>query len=238
MGIPRSSATFVPRILVFGAAALRHRFETWDSATQGFQIETSRSAEHAVGIVERARPDLVVIETPVTGTALPDLCACLRSAKRTQTLPIVLWSDRLDEFDSSSAPPANVEDVITPADPPTEGLPILKAVLRRKRPVALVGELRWGELRLDEAAHRVLAGKAEIALDPVMYRLLAIFMDQPTSVFSRDELVRRVWGREKPVDVRTIDAYTTRLRRILREHDQSNLVVSVRGVGYRFARSD
>ena len=242
MSIPRSGAiggthtAFAPRILVFGALALEDQLDRWDFENQGFRIEVSRTEEHAVRTVERARPDLALIDTRAIGNALPELCARLRSATRTQTLPIILWPNRLDELVPASASLAGVEDSIAETEPPTEVVALLKAVLRRARPVALVGELCWGELRLDEAAHRVFAGEEEISLKSVEYRLLAIFMDQPSTVLSRDDLVRRLWGRRKPVDVRTIDMCVNRLRRALGRHGQSDLVFSVRGVGYRFTK--
>ena len=110
----------------------------------------------------------------------------------------------------------------------------IRAALRRGE--AAAGEVvTAGELALDMASHRVTVAGAEVALGPTEYRLLEFFMKHPERVYSRAQLLDRVWGGGVYVEERTVDVHIRRIRKALEPHDYDKLVQTVRGSGYRFS---
>jgi len=111
----------------------------------------------------------------------------------------------------------------------------VKAVLRRGGAAAEGERIGFEQLTLDRAAHRVMVGECVVAIGPTEYRLLEFFMSHPERVYSREQLLDRVWGGNVYVEERTIDVHIRRLRRSLEPHGYDHWVQTVRGAGYRFS---
>ena len=108
----------------------------------------------------------------------------------------------------------------------------VKAQLRRTRPATVGGVLEFGDLRLDSETHRVFRGEKVLKLGPTEYRLLTTFMEKPGRVWSREQLLDRVWGRDIYVDTRTVDVHIGRLRKALCLYGGDDPLRTVRGAGY------
>jgi two-component system, OmpR family, phosphate regulon response regulator PhoB len=108
-------------------------------------------------------------------------------------------------------------------------------VLRRSTTHAADEAVQFAELRLDQTSHRVLVGERTVVLGPTEYRMLEFFMTHPERVYSRDQLLDRVWGGNVYVEERTIDVHIRRLRKALEEFGYDRFIQTVRGSGYRFS---
>ena len=127
------------------------------------------------------------------------------------------------------------DDYVTQPFSPRELLSRINAVVRRAGGPSAEDSVELGGLTLDRAAHRVSAGDTEVTLGPTEYRMLEFFMLNPERVYTRAQLLDRVWGGNVYVEERTIDVHIRRLRKALEEVSMSHLIQTVRGSGYRFS---
>jgi two-component system phosphate regulon response regulator PhoB len=108
----------------------------------------------------------------------------------------------------------------------------LRAVIRRVRPTTTAETLRFADVVMDLSAHRVTRATTPVHLGPTEFRLLRFFLERPGRVFSREQLLDAVWGREAEVELRTVDVHIRRLRKALNDSGRTDLVRTVRAAGY------
>jgi two-component system phosphate regulon response regulator PhoB len=170
---------------------------------------------------------------------LPDVSGLelTRQLKRdpdTREIPVIMVTARVAEDDRVTGLEGGADDYVSKPFSPRELIARIRAALRRggasEDDVALAGLLR-----LDSVSHRVSVGDAEIALGPTEYRLLEFFMHHPERVYSRGQLLDRVWGGNVYVEERTVDVHIRRLRKALTPYGYDRFIRTVRGAGYRFS---
>jgi two-component system phosphate regulon response regulator PhoB len=159
----------------------------------------------------------------------------LKKAKDTEEIPVIMLTARAEEQDKVGGLEGGADDYITKPFSPRELLARIQAVLRRTAPAGGTDIVEIDGLKLDDSSHRVSAGEREIALGPTEYRLLHFFMTHPERVFTRGQLLDRVWGGNTYVEERTVDVHIRRLRKALEPFVLEKLVQTVRGAGYRFS---
>jgi two-component system phosphate regulon response regulator PhoB len=163
-----------------------------------------------------------------------------RTLKREQgfeDLGIIMLTARADEYDKVAGLEGGADDYITKPFAPRELIARIQAVLRRSQSVN-DEILSAGVLELDAAGHRVVAADSEIRLGPTEYRLLRFLMAHPDRVYSRTQLLDRVWGANVYVEERTVDVHVRRLRKALAGPGADAYIQTVRGAGYRFSVRD
>ncbi|HLW25767.1 MAG TPA: phosphate regulon transcriptional regulator PhoB, partial [Steroidobacteraceae bacterium] len=181
------------------------------------------------------RPDLMLVDWMLPDMSGLELTRSLKRAKDTEEIPVILLTARAEEQDKISGLDGGADDYITKPFSPRELLARIQAVLRRASPAGAADVMEVQGLRLDDSSHRVSAGEQEIPLGPTEYRLLHFFMTHPERVFSRGQLLDRVWGGNTYVEERTVDVHIRRLRKALEPFVLERLVQTVRGAGYRFS---
>jgi two-component system phosphate regulon response regulator PhoB len=164
-----------------------------------------------------------------------ELTRSLKRNKETQDMPVILLTARAEEQDKVAGLEGGADDYVTKPFSPRELLARIQALLRRSSPTAAGEAIEVGALRLDPASHRVMAGELPVSLGPTEYRLLQFFMEHPERVYSRSQLLDRVWGGNVYVEERTVDVHIRRLRKALEPSGTDSLVQTVRGSGYRFS---
>jgi two-component system phosphate regulon response regulator PhoB len=192
-------------------------------------------AEAAKREVQKALPDLVLLDWMLPGMSGIDFARQLRSDARTRRLPIIMLTARAEERDKIEGLDVGADDYVTKPFSPRELMARIKAVLRRNAPQATDDAVELGGLRLDPATHRVTAGATEITLGPTEFRLLHYLMTHPERVHGRTQLLDQVWGDHVFVEERTVDVHIRRLRAALETSGHDSLIQTVRGSGYRIS---
>jgi two-component system phosphate regulon response regulator PhoB len=145
---------------------------------------------------------------------------------------------RAEEADKVAGLECGADDYVTKPFSPRELLARINAVLRRTGGNDIDEKIEFDGLALDQASHRVMAGERAVPLGPTEYRMLEFFITHPERVYSREQLLDRVWGGNVYVEERTIDVHIRRLRKALEAVQLDHLVQTVRGSGYRFSARD
>ncbi len=201
----------------------------------GFRFEEAADAEQALVAIASNPPDLVLLDWMLPGMSGVDLARRLRREELTARLPIIMLTARSDENDRVRGLETGADDYVAKPFSPRELIARIQAVLRRTHPESEETSIHIGGLTLNPVDHRVQAGEVDIELAPTEFRLLSFFMHHPDRVYSREQLLDRVWGRGIYVEERTVDVHIRRLRKALAIHGYDTFIQTVRGAGYRFS---
>ncbi len=206
---------------------VRYNLETAD-----FHVIEARDGGEGLLKVEEETPDLVIFDWMLPLVSGVEACRRLRRTPATRDLPIILLTARGEETDKLRGLESGADDYITKPFSPAELVARVRALLRRSQPGGRDDLLQFRDLEMDLAAHRVRRGGTEIHLGPTEYRLLHYFMQRPGRVFSREQLLDAVWGRDIYVELRTVDVHIRRLRKALNGAGGGDLIRTVRAAGY------
>jgi two-component system phosphate regulon response regulator PhoB len=201
----------------------------------GYDVREAGDCRDARARIVDVRPDLMLIDWMLPDMSGLELTRSLKRSKETEEIPVIMLTARAEEQDKVSGLEGGADDYIIKPFSPRELLARIQAVLRRAAPAGAGDVMEAQGLKLDDSSHRVSAGESEIALGPTEYRLLHFFMSHPERVFSRGQLLDRVWGGNTYVEERTVDVHIRRLRKALEPFTLEGLVQTVRGAGYRFS---
>lgn len=201
----------------------------------GFEVREAGDCRAARTALADQRPDLVLIDWMLPDHSGLELTRALKRERDTRDLPIIILTARAEESDKIAGLDGGADDYMTKPFSPRELIARVNAVLRRGGAIDETETVRFDQLTLERAAHRVLVGEQVVALGPTEYRLLEFFMTHPERVYSREQLLDRVWGGNVYVEERTIDVHIRRLRRALESYGFDRWVQTVRGAGYRFS---
>ncbi len=201
----------------------------------GYHVDQAADARQAQGCIVERLPDLILLDWMLPGISGIDYARRLKKDELTRELPIIMLTARAEEEDKVQGLESGADDYVTKPFSPRELVARIRAVLRRGGPAGEDEILRANGLTLDLASHRVSAGERLLDLGPTEYRLLEFFMAHPERVYSRSQLLDRVWGSNVYVEERTVDVHIRRLRKALEPHGFDALIQTVRGSGYRFS---
>ena len=200
---------------------------------EGYDIESCATGEEGVSLVRDDGFDVVLLDIRLPGM---DGVQVLREIKALEKdVAVIMLTARAEEQDKVSGLEGGADDYVTKPFSPRELLARINAVLRRSSPAASDEVVAAGGLRLDGAGHRVTCGEATVPLGPTEYRLLSFFMTHAERVYSRSQLLDRVWGGNVYVEERTVDVHIRRLRKALESFNVDSYIQTVRGAGYRFS---
>jgi len=200
----------------------------------GYETLEAGDCQVARQLLADERPDLALIDWMLPDTSGLELTRMLKREKDYEDLSIIMLTARAEERDKISGLDGGADDYITKPFSPRELVARIQAVLRRSG-TGSDETVTAGVLELDAAGHRVLSAGTEIRLGPTEYRLLQFLMTHPDRVYSRTQLLDRVWGANVYVEERTVDVHVRRLRKALSEHAADDYIQTVRGAGYRFS---
>ena len=204
----------------------------------GFEISEAGDAHQAQVAIADQRPDLILLDWMLPGMSGIELARRLKRGDATRDVPIILLTARGEEESKVKGLEAGADDYVVKPFSPRELVARIKAVLRRVSPDGEAERLEVNGLTLDAAGHRVVADGNEVHLGPTEYRLLQFFMTHPERVYSRGQLLDRVWGGNVYIEERTVDVHIRRLRKALAPFDYDRFVQTVRGSGYRFSPNE
>ena len=199
----------------------------------GHRVQRAHNAAEADAMIREVRPDLIVLDWMLPDLAGTALARRLRADARSKDIPIIMLTARAQERDKVEGLESGADDYITKPFSPKELLARIKAVLRRRAPQLTDDAIAVHGLQLEPAVHRVTGGGKELRLGPTEFKLLHFLMTHPERVYSRVQLLDRVWGDHVFVEERTVDVHIRRLRQALEPTGHDRLIETVRGSGYR-----
>lgn len=201
----------------------------------GCDVALAEHSQAALASIGDRRPDLVLVDWMLPDMSGIELVRVLRRDANTRDIPVMMLTARGEEADKVAGLESGADDYVTKPFSARELIARIQAVLRRSAPVGESERVDVEGLSIDQAGHRVTATGKAIALGPTEYRLLAFLMTHPDRVYSRSQLLDRVWGGNVYVEERTVDVHIRRLRKSLEESGYDRFVQTVRGAGYRFS---
>ncbi len=207
---------------------------------EGFLVKVARDGVSALALFEVVRPDLVLLDVMLPSLSGVDVCREIRSRSRT---PIIMVTAKGSEIDTVVGLEVGADDYVTKPYRLRELVARMRAVLRRvPRDDGAEDDdgsvLQVGDVRLDPGRHEVTVRGEEVALPLKEFDLLEILLTNAGRVLTRDTLIDRVWGCNYVGDTKTLDVHIKRLRsKLERDPSHPELIVTIRGVGYRYERA-
>jgi len=227
----------VKKILIVEDEQAIREMTAFHLSRAGYEVFEAQDCREARALLADNRPDLALIDWMLPDMSGLELTRTLKRDKEFDDLAIIMLTARADERDKVSGLEGGADDYITKPFSPRELVARIKAVLRRAAN-STDDVVSAGVLELDDAGHRVLSSGQEIKLGPTEYRLLHFLMTHAERVYSRTQLLDRVWGANVYVEERTVDVHIRRLRKALTPACADDYIQTVRGAGYRFSIRD
>jgi two-component system phosphate regulon response regulator PhoB len=200
-----------------------------------FRVAEAGDAQAARVQIAGSQPDLILMDWMLPGVSGVELARELKNAPTTKDIPIIMVTARTEEEDRVRGLNLGCDDYVTKPFSFPELIARIKAVLRRTLPGGEHEKLAVAGLEVDGASQRVTAKGEPVHLGPTEYRLLHFFASHPDRVYTREQVLDRVWGRNVYVEERTVDVHIRRLRKALEPFGCDGLIQTVRGTGYRFS---
>jgi two-component system phosphate regulon response regulator PhoB len=221
-----------PTVLLVEDEPAQRELLAYNLEAEGFDVITADNGEDGLILVDENDPDLIVLDWMMPQLSGIEVCRRLKSNSKTRQIPVIMLSARAEEVDRVRGLEIGADDYVVKPYSVIELMARVKAHLRRIRAAAVGDRLEYGDIMLDPETHKVFRSQSELKLGPTEFRLLSTFMEKPGRVWSRDQLLDRVWGRDIYVDTRTVDVHVGRLRKALCQHGGVDPLRTVRGAGY------
>jgi two-component system phosphate regulon response regulator PhoB len=226
----------IPKVMIVEDEEPLSLMLRYNLEAEGYTVDTVMRGDDAEMRLRESVPDLLLLDWMLPGISGIELCRRLRSRETTRSLPIIMLTARGEEGDRVRGLTSGADDYLVKPFSTPELLARVRALLRRARPEILSSVLRAGDIVLDRAAHRVFRAETEVRLGPTEYRLLEFLMLNPGRVFSRSQLLDKVWGDAVYVDERTVDVHVGRLRKAINDRSGPDVIRTVRGAGYALGK--
>ncbi|NVO14526.1 MAG: phosphate regulon transcriptional regulator PhoB [Rhodoplanes sp.] len=199
---------------------------------EGYAVDAAGRGDDADLRLKESPPDLAIVDWMLPGLSGIELIRRLRARTETQALPVIMLTARGEEGERVRGLATGADDYIVKPFSVPELLARIRALLRRTKPERVASVLTAGDIELNREKKRVARSGRDVPLGPTEFRLLEFLMENPGRVFSREQLLDRVWGRDVYIDERTVDVHVGRLRKALNRGQRSDPIRTVRGAGY------
>jgi len=221
-----------PSVLVVEDEPAQREVLAYNLEAEGFRVAMAGNGEEALLLVSEDRPDIIVLDWMLPNVSGIEVCRQLKTRAETRSVPIIMLSARSEEVDRVRGLETGADDYVVKPYSVVELMARVRTQLRRTRPASVGERLEFEDIILDAESHKVFRSGQILKLGPTEFRLLSTFMEKPGRVWSREQLLDRVWGRDIYVDTRTVDVHIGRLRKALCQHGGPDPVRTVRGAGY------
>ncbi len=209
------------------AELIRYNLES-----NGYNVDQEFDGEDAMIAATENIPDIILLDWMLPSISGIEICRRLRRHANTKNIPIIMLTARTEEADRVRGLDTGADDYLTKPFSPKELIARIKAVMRRIRPALAAEELVFEDIKMDNASHKVTRGDKHIRLGPTEYKLLRHFLQNIGRVYSREQLLDRVWGQDTEVELRTVDVHIRRLRKSLDVDGLADYIRTVRAAGY------
>lgn len=221
-----------PVVLVVEDEPAQREVLAFNLDAEGYDVVQAANGEEALIMVDEVMPDIIVLDWMMPNLSGIEVCRRLKMRPETRGISIIMLSAKSEEVDRVRGLETGADDYVIKPYSIVELMARVKAQLRRTRPTTVGLVLEYRDIRLNSETHKVYRGEAILRLGPTEFRLLSTFIEKPGRVWSREQLLDRVWGRDIYVDTRTVDVHIGRLRKALCEFGGDDPMRTVRGAGY------
>ena len=198
---------------------------------KGYETISTDDGEKALKMLKENKPDLVILDWMLPSVSGLEICRNIRRDKNIKNIPIIMLTAKITEDDKILGLDSGADDYITKPFSTAELSSRVKAILRRTERNNSK-KLKYADIEMDLIAHKIIRNGRKIKLGPKEYKLLKNFLEQPHRVFSRDQLLDRIWGENIYVEPRTVDVHIRRLRKAITADNEINIIRTVRDAGY------
>lgn len=202
---------------------------------EGFNVAEAGDVQSARVKIADQRPDMMLLDWMLPGVSGIEFARELKTHANFRDIPVIMLTARAEEEDKVRGLNLGCDDYVSKPFSFPELIARIQAVLRRAAPGGEEERVAVGALEVDAASHRVTARGEAVKLGPTEYRLLHFFVSHPERVYTREQVLDRVWGQNVYVEERTVDVHIRRLRKALAPHGCDAMIQTVRGTGYRFS---
>ncbi len=199
---------------------------------QGFTVDEAGDGTEALAKITEAPPDLMLLDWMLPTLSGIELCRQIRRRPATRNLPVIMLTARAEDQDAVRGLETGADDYVTKPFSPEALIARIRALLRRAGTAPAKTKLTFHDIDLDPATHRVMRGGRALHLGPTEFRLLEFFLRHPKRVFTREDVLNAVWGRDIHVEPRTVDVHIRRLRKAINGPNELDLIRTVRAAGY------
>lgn len=224
--------TLQAQILLVEDEPAQREVLTYNLKAEGFNVRCAENGEEAMLMIEETMPDLVILDWMMPLMSGIEVCRQIKTREDTRHIPVIMLSARSEEVDTVRGLDTGADDYVVKPYSVSELMARARTQLRGGRQAGTGNSLKFEDITLDPINHRVRRNMQELKLGPIEFRLLSRLMERPGRVFSRDQLLDLVWGRDVFVDARTVDVHIARLRKTLTLYEGSDPIRTVRGAGY------
>lgn len=200
-----------------------------------FRVDLAADVPEARLRIAEQRPDLILLDWMMPGVSGLEFTRELKASPTSHDLPIIMVTARGEEEDRVRGLNLGCDDYLSKPFSIPELVARIQAVLRRTLPGGTDEKMSVAGLQVDAASQRVTVKGVPVHLGPTEYRLLHFFVSHPERVYTREQVLDRVWGQNVYVEERTVDVHIRRLRKALAPHGYDAMIQTVRGTGYRFS---
>lgn len=221
-----------PKVLIVEDEPSQMELLSYNLSAQGYDVSKAESGEEGLLILQEEEIDVILLDWMLPETSGLEICRQIKSGKSTANIPVIMLTARGEEDDKVRGLDTGADDYIVKPYSVKELLARVRASLRKTSEVKGVDVLRYEEINMDLIRHIVTVQDQPIHLGPLEFNLLRVFLEAPARVFSRDQLLERIWQNSLEVETRTVDVHIGRLRKQLNSCADTNYIRTVRGFGY------
>ena len=222
----------IAKVLIVEDDAALEALLAYNLEKEGYKISVANDGEDALLQISEQVPDLIILDWMLPKLSGIEVCRRLRAKTATKNIPIIMLTARTDESDKIRGLETGADDYLLKPFSVAELKARIRAVLRRIRPALADDIVKYADLEVNRVSHKVSRDGKQIHLGPTEFRLLNHFLQYPSRVFSREQLLDAVWGQDVYVEARTVDVHVGRLRKAINIEGHLDLIRTVRASGY------
>lgn len=204
---------------------------------EGYDVVIEDRGNKVLGVVERECPSLILLDWMLPELSGVEICKIIRSKPDLKNIPIIMLTAKGQEEDKIKGLNAGADDYVTKPFSVPELMARVKTNMRRAPQIMVTKELVYEDIKMDLVQKKVFRNENYVHLGPTEFRLLRILIENPGQVFSREYLLKTVWGNNIYVESRTIDVHIRRLRKALNTYG-ADYIRTVRATGYSIDKNE
>lgn len=227
-----------PTVLIVEDEAAQLELLKFNFQKQDFRTLVAEDGEEGLLLAQEYHPDLIILDWMLPELSGIEVCRQLKRNDKTREIPILMLTARGEENDKVRGLDTGADDYVVKPYSVKELLARARAMIRRSNPVRSGEVVTYADITIDTEQHKAYRNGTLLKLGPTEYRLLSVFMGRPGRVWSRDQLLERVWPHDLDIDLRTVDVHVGRLRKALKQPDKRDPIRTIRAAGYSLDLED